>query len=194
MDLDEVFTDFIDRIRAGDDSAAEELVRTFEPVVRREIRLNMTDRRMVRLFDSVDICQSVWSSFFVRVAAGQFDIDGPKQLTQLLVAMARTKLAFQARRNRFQKRDVGRLDPAHSAVETVCDQDQSSPSACVSARELLQQMQNRLSDDEREVSELRRAGRSWQEVADSMGGTAQARRMQLDRAADRIVRQLGLDE
>ncbi len=193
MELDELFADFITRIRAGDQTAAEELVRNFEPVVRREIRLNMTDRRLARVFDSVDICQSVWSSFFVRVAAGQFDLENPAQLTNLLVAMAKTKLAFQSRRNRYQKRDVGRIDTTGAPIETVAG-DQPSPSDCVSAEELFAKMHGSLSIEERRISDLRRAGLAWDEVAKTLGGTAQARRMQLDRAADRVVRQLGLDE
>jgi DNA-directed RNA polymerase specialized sigma subunit len=193
MSLDDVFTDFITRIRAGDHTAAEELVRTYEPVVRREIRLNMTDRRMARMFDSVDICQSIWSSFFVRVAAGQFDLENPGQLSRLLLAMAKNKLAWQSRHNRFQKRDVGRIDAANSPIETVSDQH-PSPSDCVSARELFSKMQSSLSDEERKISELRRAGLAWEEVAMTLGGTAQARRMQLDRAADRVTRQLGLED
>ena len=33
------FADFIRRIRAGDDRAAQELVERYEPVIRREVRL-----------------------------------------------------------------------------------------------------------------------------------------------------------
>jgi RNA polymerase sigma factor (sigma-70 family) len=193
MSLDELFSNLITRIRAGDHTAAEELVHTYEPIVRREIRLNMTDRRMARHFDSVDICQSIWSSFFVRVAAGQFDLASPVQLTNLLVAMARNKLAHQSRRNRYQKRDVGRIDTNGTPIETISDQ-QPSPSDCVSAAELFHRMQSSLSEEERQISELRWAGLHWEEVATKLGGTAQARRMQLDRAADRVTRQLGLEE
>ncbi len=53
----ELFADFIRRIRAGDDLAAEELVRKFEPFLRRELRLNMIDRRIGRVVDTVHICQ-----------------------------------------------------------------------------------------------------------------------------------------
>jgi RNA polymerase sigma-70 factor (ECF subfamily) len=191
MGLDELFDDFIRRIRTGDDAAAEELVRTYEPLVRREIRLNLTDRRMVRSFDSVDVCQSIWSSFFVRMAAGQFDFESPAQLIRLLMAMAKNKLAFQVRHNRFQKRDVGRIDTSESAINSHSD-NQPSPSECVSAEELYNQMQQRLTADELKISELRQNGLAWDEVAKALGGTAQARRMQLDRAADRVARQLGL--
>jgi RNA polymerase sigma-70 factor (ECF subfamily) len=193
MSEEAIFGDFIRRIRAGDDRAAEELVRTYEPLVRREIRINSRDRRMARLFDSVDVCQSIWTSFFVRAAAGQFELDSPQHLAKLLAAMAKNKLASQARKYRYQKRDVGRIDASNYALDGVSD-DQPTPSDCVSAKELFKRLHESLTDDERQVVDLRREGFSWKEVAESLGGTAQARRMQLDRAADRVIGQLGLEE
>ena len=92
------FTEFVQRIRAGDGQAAAELVRQYEPLVRREIRLQLEDSRLERLFDSMDVCQSVLKSFFVRTAAGQYDLDDPSQLIRLLVTMARNKLASAAQR------------------------------------------------------------------------------------------------
>src|SRR5262249_31129664 len=62
------FGDFLRRLRAGDEQAAVELVQRYERVIRREARLRLTDPRLGRLVDSVDICQSVLASFFVRAA------------------------------------------------------------------------------------------------------------------------------
>ena len=61
-------------VRTGDAIAAEELVRAYEPELRRAIRVRLTDARLRRLIDSVDICQSVLAGFFVRTAAGQYDV------------------------------------------------------------------------------------------------------------------------
>src|SRR5947209_1299085 len=99
------FTDFLRRIRAGDQHAAAELVRRYEPLIRREVRLHLEDSRLGRLFDSMDVCQSVLASFFLRTAAGEYDLDRPDQLIGLLVTMARNKLASAARRQTQQKRD-----------------------------------------------------------------------------------------
>src|SRR4051794_9612429 len=99
------FTDFIQRIRAGDEQAAVELVRRYEPTIRIEVRAHLTDPSLYRLFDSMDICQSVLASFFVRAAAGDYDLDSPRQLFKLLVAITRNKVAFQPRKPRSQRRD-----------------------------------------------------------------------------------------
>ena len=62
------YADFIRRIRAGDAQAAEEVVRRFEREIRLEVRtcLRLRDARLRRVFDSMDVCQSVLGSFFVR--------------------------------------------------------------------------------------------------------------------------------
>ena len=58
------FCSFMRAIRDGDQDAARELVRRFEGVIRREARLRMEDPRLHRVFDSMDISQSVLISFF----------------------------------------------------------------------------------------------------------------------------------
>src|SRR5688572_10121711 len=105
MSNQETFTDFIRRVRAGEEQAAVEQVRQYERLIRREVRLHLEDRGLCRLFDSMDVCQSVLASFFMRAAAGQYDLEQPGQLVNLLVKMARNKLITAARRQRRQKRD-----------------------------------------------------------------------------------------
>ncbi len=80
MSDDSSFQDLIRRVRSGDDDAAAELVRRYEPAIRRVVRLRLTDARLRRVFDSMDVCQSVLGSFFVRAAMGQYDLDNSDQL------------------------------------------------------------------------------------------------------------------
>lgn len=72
------FAEFLRRIRAGDEHAAAELVRRYEPAIRLEVRLRLGDPRLRRVLDSMDICQSVLASFFVRAAVGQYDLERPE--------------------------------------------------------------------------------------------------------------------
>src|SRR3954454_383646 len=99
------FAEVVARVRAGAARAAEELVRRYEPLIRREVRLRLEDRRLARLFDSMDVCQAVLASFFVRAAGGGYELDAPEQLVGLLVKMARNKLAAAARKAPRQRRD-----------------------------------------------------------------------------------------
>ena len=187
------FAEFIARIRAGDARAAEELVRKYEPLVRRAVRIRLEDRKLGRLFDSMDVCQSVLKSFFVRTAAGQYDLDEPGQLVGLLVAMAGTKLACEARRQHRQRRDQRRVAEGDEALGGVAADD-PSPSRAAAAKDLLAAARERLTEEERALADLRGEGLTWEEVAARVGGTAQARRVQLSRALDRVARDLGIDE
>ena len=190
---DNAFAGFIRRIRSGDAQAAVDLVRQYEPVIRVEVRLRLRDPRLGRLFDSLDVCQSVLASFFVRAAAGQYDLDQPQQLLRLLVAMARNKLAMRARRERRQRRDHRRVAAAGAAALAAAAGG-PSPSAIVAGKELLHALRRRLTEEERRLADLRAEGRAWAEVAAAMGGTAVARRKQWARALDRVSQELGLDE
>jgi RNA polymerase sigma-70 factor (ECF subfamily) len=188
------FLDLIQRIRAGDDEAAATLVRRYEPLVRREVRLRLQDRRLARVFDSMDVCQSVMASFFVRAAVGEYDLDAPEQLVGLLVKMARNKLVSAARRATRDKRDHRRqAADGGDALLAVAHPD-PSVSQQVAAKEILEHVRRRLSAEELQLANLRAQGLAWDEVAAQVGGNAQARRMQLARAVDRIGQELGLDE
>ncbi len=194
MDQDSDFPLLVRRIRAGDDTAAELLVRRYEPLIRREVRLRIEDDRLNRAFDSVDVSQSVLASFFVRAAIGAYDLETPEQLIRLLVAMARNKLASRVRQERRLRRDVRRVVMVSShALSQVVD-PRPSASEVVSRRDLLERVRNSLTDDERRVAELRSAGLSWDELAQQLGGTGQARRMQLSRGIERVGRELGIDD
>jgi RNA polymerase sigma-70 factor (ECF subfamily) len=190
MANDSSFAEFIRRIRAGDEQAAAELVRQYESAIRLEIRLRLRDAHLRRLLDSMDICQSVLASFFVRAAAGQYELQQPSQLLKLLVAMARNKLALQARKHHSQRRDSRRTSTAENALSSVASGH--SPDRVAAGRELLREFRQRLTDEERQLADLRALGYDWAEIAAQVGGTPQARRKQLARATDRVARQLGL--
>jgi RNA polymerase sigma-70 factor (ECF subfamily) len=85
--------------------AARELVERYEPVIRGQVRVRLRDPRLASPFDCADVCQLAMASFFVRAAAGQFDLEQPDELPRLLVVMARRKLARQVRRHRAARRE-----------------------------------------------------------------------------------------
>jgi RNA polymerase sigma factor (sigma-70 family) len=184
------FADFLRRIRAGDDAAAVELVRRFEPLIRREVRIRMGDDRLNRAFDSLDVCQSVFANFFRRAASGEFVIERPTQLVGLLVSMARNRLVSRVRHERQLVRDVGRVAGEPGALDCVADA-WPSPSEIVSRKEEMELVKTSLSDEEHQIFELRKAGHSWDEIATRMGGSSQSRRMQWARSLDRLERGLG---
>ena len=191
MSDNESFSEFIRRLRSGDEQAARELVQRYERVIRCEARLRLTDPGMGRLLDSADISQSVLASFFVRAAAGQYDLSRPEDLMRLLVRMARNKVASQARRQKARAADRKRVEAGN--LEATADGG-ADLARLVAGRELLEEVRRRLTHEERQLADLRSQGRSWPEIAAELGGTPEGRRKQLARALDLIARQLGLQE
>jgi RNA polymerase sigma-70 factor (ECF subfamily) len=193
MPENDLFADLIRRVRAGEEDAAADLVRRYEPAIRRVVRVHLRDPRLRRVLDSTDVCQSVLASFFVRANLGQYDVDTPEQLLRLLATIARNKVTNQAHKQQADRRDY-RREQAIGAREALIAASASDPSQQVAARDLLEQVRERLSDNERQLAEDRGRGDSWAEIAAAHGGTAEGLRKKLTRALDRILQELGLDE
>jgi RNA polymerase sigma-70 factor (ECF subfamily) len=191
MGSDPTFLSLIARVRSGDEVAASELVRLYEPEIRREVRFLLRDPQLRRTLDSMDICQSVMGSFFARAALGEYDLDRPENLLRLLVTMTRNKIADASRRQRAQRRDSRRVSSL-GAVDVAASSP--SPSESVSGKELLNAFHERFTPEERQLADCRAKGQEWAEIADRLGGTPESRRKQLTRAIERISQQLGLDE
>jgi RNA polymerase sigma-70 factor (ECF subfamily) len=183
--------ELLERVGRGDEQAAAELVRRYEPLIRRELRFRLRDRRLARLVGSLDVCQSVLASFFAGCAAGRFDLRQPERLQALLLSMARIKLAFQARKHLAGCRDYRRQAADDTGVRLAAAG--ASPSRIVAARDLLAAVRGRLSPDERRLADLRGQGHDWAEIARQVGGRPDSRRKQLGRALDRVARQLHLE-
>jgi RNA polymerase sigma-70 factor (ECF subfamily) len=186
------FRELIGRVRGGDQHAAAELVRRYEPAIRRAVRFRLTDPRLRRTCDSLDVCQSVLLSFFVRAASGQYELDTPEQLIRLLTAMARNKLLNQARDHHAARRDNRLLAGPLEDVEA--QGGSSDPSRQAEAKELLEEVHKRLTPEERRLVELRNQGLDWAYIARELGGNPATLRQKLHRALARLTRQLGLED
>ena len=188
----DAFRDLLTRVRNGDDQAAEELVRRYETTIRMAIRVRLNHSGLRRLLDSMDICQSVLANFFIRAANGQFEIETPAQLVNLLVTMARNRFVNHAEYHQAARRDNRRLD--HQADARQLAGVSPSPSRVIAYRELLDQVKQRLSEDEGLLAQRRSAGLSWKEIAEEVGEPADTLRFRLTRALNRVAREFQLDD
>lgn len=184
---DAAFRELIKRIRTGDEQAATELVRQYEPEIRRAVRMRLNDPKLGRTLDSIDICQSVMGRFFVGVTAGQFELEHPGQLLRLLVTMAKNRVIDHARKPANRPESFGSGEREYQ----VAGRD-DSPSVVVSQKELLSEMRKRLTPEEYQLSEMRKSGLDWATIAKKTGGTPDALRKKLERAMDRLTKELGL--
>jgi RNA polymerase sigma factor (sigma-70 family) len=180
------FPELISRARAGDQDAVAQLVRTYEPQVRRLIRVRLSDPQLRRVYDSADIFQSVFAVFFVKVIEGCYDPKEPREFIRLLTAMAYNKIIDHARKP--SRRRTMEMDP--HLWESLAS-DEQSPSAVVALQELLQKVGRLLTAQEYRLAERRADGRGWPEIAAEFGGKPDALRKKLKKALDRVRSQFG---
>ncbi len=194
--LETEFVTLVGRVRAGDAAAAEEIVRNFESAVRVAVRTRLLDSALRRQFDSMDICQSVLASFFVRAASGQYDLQHPAQLVALLTKMAHNKLAWHARYSSQQRRDVHRESDTAETADTAVGiiSCAAGPVRQALGRELLEQVWMHMDGELRQMALHRIDGKCWAEIAAAIGGTSEARRKQYQRGLDRIALLVGVDD
>lgn len=184
MLAEEEFADLMAKTRAGDESAARRLVELYEPEIRRAARVRLTDPRLRRVVDSIDICQSVFGRFFRSATGDGFDMERPEQLLSLLVTMTRNRVIDEHRRQTAQKRHTGEAEN-FAMVDEIADSD-AGPKTTTIARELLLEVRGRLSPEELAIADLRTAGKSWQEIADELDEPADTLRKRLERALVRV--------
>jgi len=175
------FDKFLAALRAGDEQAAAELVRRYEPYLRQVIRMRLTDPCMRRVFDSLDICQSIFGEFFARMADGRFQFQDPDRLRALLVTMALNKLIDRTRRERNHAGAIA--EDWRPLVST------SAPDEQALSRDLAQAIRDQLTARESRLLDQRLEGRTWPEIAAEDGGQPDALRIMYARAVARVRRQ-----
>jgi len=179
MKFENDFKTFLQALRAGDPQAAEELVRRHEADIRNAVRRRLADPRVGRLFESVDICQSIMAHFLEVARDGLPDFASPEDLRRYLLQMAFNNLRTKARHERPHQGDIPPpLEPAAA---------DPSPSEVLIRDELVEAIRARLTPHDFRIFELRAAGHSWPEVADMIGGSPAALRMRHARAVAKLM-------
>lgn len=185
MLTDEQFQELTDRIRAGDEDAAKECVRLYEQEIRRAARMRLTDPKLRRIMDSMDICQSVFGRFFRGALDGTLQLDQQEQVLGLLVAMTRNRVIDEHRRQTAQKRDGGqRVGGSEEILDLITDSP--GPRTAAATRELFHRVRALLGPDELAIVDRRNAGESWDEIAADLGETPGAVRKRAERALARV--------
>lgn len=93
------------RVRAGEQDAATELYHRYADRLQRLATRNTGTDLAVR-FDSEDVVQSVFRTFFRRVQDGLYNLPEGDELWRLLLVLALNKIRKLAVHHRAQKRDV----------------------------------------------------------------------------------------
>lgn len=180
------------KVRKKDQAACTELVQMFQTEIYRTVRLPLIGVGLQSVIDPMDICQSVFASFFARVVDGPYELREPNHVRQLLLTMARNKVTDETRRYMAQRRGHHRLVAESEDCLAGVAAEISTPSSIVGKRELLAEVRKHLAPDERHLMEQRAHGKDWSALAAEAGSTPEALRKKLERAIARVAEQLGL--
>lgn len=189
----EAFRSLMEKVRAGDDAAAAELVRQYEPEIRRFVRLRLAASSLRTLLDSVDVSQSVLAQFFEQLTASRIEVRSPRQLLHLLGVMARNRLVDHLREhNTIRRGGHNRQESLESTIPKAITS--ADPSDLAERHDLVEAVRAILNEADRQLLDYRLLGYEWNELAQRFGQNPEALRKRYARAIDRAARRLGLLE
>jgi len=177
------FRDAVERVCAGSEDAAHELIDTYGPHIQRVVRRKL-NQRMRSKFDSIDFVQMVWASFFTdRDRISKFQ--EPEDLIRYLIKMARHKLLQESRRRlTSQKHNINRECSLEHAQppESSYTRKSATPSQIAMANEQLSELTDEQSVRNKQIVALRMEGATYEEIS---------RRLRIhERTARRVIAKL----
>lgn len=171
----------LNRLKSGDESAASEILDRYESQVRLVVR-RFLPRVLRSRFDSQDIMQSVWRSFFQKVreeqSANPAAVDKPvqefqdsAQLFAFLSRMARNKVIDQYRRETSQKSDVHRQRTMYGESGEDLDPPapDESPAEVAEAADEYSHWRSLVPEDRQELIDMKADGLSTREIGVKLG-------------------------
>ena len=195
---DRSFDDVMARLRAGNQEAATEIFNRFAYRLIALARSRLDSRTRAKL-DPEDVIQSVYKSFFVRFAEGQFDLQTWDSLWSLLTVITLRKCGHHTEYFHAACRDVGReATPPPSREDSIASWQaiarDPTPSEAVILAETLEAVMHGLDERERQILALSLQGHTTQEISSQVGRTERTVRRALELIRKRLERMRDQDE
>jgi len=171
MSADAAFDDLMARLRQGDGDAARAVFERFAHrligLAGRRLRGSLQHKE-----DPEDVMQSVFKSFFLRQADGQFALQDWDSLWAVLTVLTLRKCGHRLDYFKAAKRDIGR-EQAPAADATLAGWEavarEPTPAEAALLTETVQQLLGSLEGKERDVVTLRLQGYTTPEIAKQVG-------------------------
>jgi DNA-directed RNA polymerase specialized sigma24 family protein len=187
METPSEFGKLMERVRTGCPKAAQEVYDRYGNAVRRVVRCRLT-RQVRRHFDSQDVSQSVWASFFDEPVE-RYSFANPDELVAFLARVAYNKVVDKTRYVLGARRDVRReqsLDSPHgpddrNPLAVVLPADIPTPSKYVMADERWQKLTRNLPPGHVRILELILEGHTQADIARRIGCDRKVIQRLLDR-------------
>ena len=177
--------------RGGDEAAATALFERYFARLAALVRGRLGAKLRARV-DADDVAMSAYRSFFVRAAAGQFELEESGDLWRLLARMALHKLSHQVERHTAEKRAVSheeRLTDSNGLTRDIASLEPSPEEAAAVADELEFIMRS-LNETERRTLELRLQGELLEAIAAELGQSERTVRRTLAHVREIMLKRL----
>jgi RNA polymerase sigma factor (sigma-70 family) len=156
----------IGKLSSGDDAAAAEVFRAYEPYLRMVVR-RMLPNNLRPKFDSVDVVQSVWADVLTGFREAGWQFADPAHLKAFLVRATRNRFIDRVRQNRVAVEKSQPLGAEH--LESAAATAEPNPGDVLEADELWEKMLALCAPNHRTILELKRQGSSLAEIAAKTG-------------------------
>jgi len=165
------FAALMQRVGAGSQEAARELVERYGPHILRIVRRRL-DRALRSKFDSADFVQAVWASFFA-LPLDRYHFDRSQALVAFLIELARNKVVEVVRqRLQTQKYNINRersLEDARAGYAGCLVAHEPSPADVAIAREEWDRLLKEQPQHYQEILASLGSGETQREVAQRLG-------------------------
>ena len=188
---DDDFAGLMTRAKAGDPEAIRDFLLRFEPEVRMMVRARLP-KKLRTQFDSLDIVQAVWQSFFSDLPQDTPDFLKAEHVQGFLAGVVRNKVYEQHRKlTRTAKYNISREERLYirrgdrDVPREVISPD-PSPSQTAQASDRMAQLTEGRSPSEVKMIMLRREGLTYDEIAAEMCVNEKTVRRTIDSARSRM--------
>ncbi|TWT66257.1 RNA polymerase sigma factor [Posidoniimonas polymericola] len=154
----------IRRFRAGEEDAATALYSRYALKLQRLADRN-TGSDLATRFDSDDVVQSVFRTFFRRVQGGEYDLPDGEELWRLLLVLGLNKIRKLAAYHRAQRRNVGSTQQAETSQMNLLPGLENPDLAIASLEEVIDEVTASLPPIHRQIVRLRIEGYKQSEIA-----------------------------
>ncbi len=188
--ITEPLSDLLEKLTSGDNAAAEQVFRTYEPYLRMVVRRQLSPALRVK-FDSVDIVQSVWVHVLRGFRVTGWRFDSVAQLRSFLIQLTRHRFLDHVRQ---VKKAVEHEEPLAQGPDVLFEGSEPQPSEVAEAGELWEQLLRLSPPVYHELLRMKREGALTGEVAARTGLNEGSVRRILSALSGRLARTRGETE
>jgi RNA polymerase sigma factor (sigma-70 family) len=174
LDAKQELAHLMQLLREGSEDAARELWERYGEHVLRVVRRKL-DRKLRAKYDSADLAQAVWLSFFVE-PHHDYRFERPEDLLAFLADLAQHKLVdVQRQRYRTKKHNVNRehsLEGSAATEAAAMPDRRASPVHTAIARERWERLLDGQPEHHRHILEMLQQGYTHEEIARELGISA----------------------